>query len=74
MFKKYLFCMQYFVEYEINISFYFHNFFFFGFQLWPPSGMNPGSVPVGNTPPSTFSPKAFASDQRVKIIYIYIYI
>ena len=36
MFKKYLFCMQYFVEYKIDISFYFHNFFYFGFKLWPP--------------------------------------
>ena len=27
MFKKYLFCMQYFVKYEIDVSFYFHNFF-----------------------------------------------
>ena len=45
MFKKYLFCMYYFVEYEINISFYFHKFFFFCFKLWPPLDMNPGSVP-----------------------------
>ena len=27
MFKKYLFCMQYFFEYEIDVSFYFHNLF-----------------------------------------------
>ena len=32
--------MYYFVEYEIDVSFYF-----FGFKLWPPSGSNPSSVP-----------------------------
>ena len=29
--------MYYFVEYEIDVSFYF-----FGFKLWPPSGSIPG--------------------------------
>ena len=43
IFKKYLFFMQYFVEYEIDISFYFHNFFF-GFKFWP-LGTNLNSVP-----------------------------
>ena len=44
MFKKHLFCMLYFVEYEIDVSFYFHNFFF-GFKLWPPIDLNLGFVP-----------------------------
>ena len=48
MFKKYLFC-RYFVEYEIDVSFYFHKFFF-GFKLCPPPSMNPGSVPAPISP------------------------
>ena len=53
--NTYFVCSIYFVEYEIDVSFYFHKFFF-GFKLWPPTGMNPGSVPtsIGNNPSYTW--------------------